>query len=435
MVLVSFLYGVAVIRIYYYVTNIVLFIAPEPVVILLSDDIDYDDDIDIDDRLTASYQNFSALYFFTDDGSSEPKRLMYCNREFDDEKILLQHQKAKHFKCHICHKKLFTGPGLSIHCMQVHKETIDKVPNALSNRSNIEIEIYGMEGRSYDDDDDDDEAPSDKKPKTETPSAMLPPPAMPGMMPGHGQMIHGMPPRPGMIPPPNARMMAGPMPPMMGMRPMPPMGLPPPFMPPGMMAGPMMAPGRMPMATMSTVTNTSMQAPPSKPLFPVASASNSSVSTPVGADFKPLNSTGADGSKITVSAPPKPTFPAYSGSSPSSSGEAKSTATISAESTVRKSLTTVTASGARSKIIHPDEDISLEELRAHMPKYNTAKSGAVGGVSTSAAPTSNTIGMNMMRPVLNQGMSPRGPPFAPGMMYHHHQPPGMMRPPPVNHMF
>lgn len=43
----------------------------------------------------------------------------YCNRDFDDEKILLQHQKAKHFKCHICHKKLYTGPGLSIHCMQV----------------------------------------------------------------------------------------------------------------------------------------------------------------------------------------------------------------------------------------------------------------------------------------------------------------------------
>ena len=33
----------------------------------------------------------------------------YCNRIFDDEKILIQHQKAKHFKCHICHKKLYTG--------------------------------------------------------------------------------------------------------------------------------------------------------------------------------------------------------------------------------------------------------------------------------------------------------------------------------------
>ena len=43
----------------------------------------------------------------------------YCNREFDDEKILIQHQKAKHFKCHLCHKKLYTGPGLAIHCLQV----------------------------------------------------------------------------------------------------------------------------------------------------------------------------------------------------------------------------------------------------------------------------------------------------------------------------
>ena len=48
-------------------------------------------------------------------------------REFDDEKILIVHQKAKHFKCHICHKRLYTGPGLAIHCMQVHKEKMDKV--------------------------------------------------------------------------------------------------------------------------------------------------------------------------------------------------------------------------------------------------------------------------------------------------------------------
>lgn len=39
--------------------------------------------------------------------------------------------------------------GLNINChvfLQVHKEAIDKVPNSLPNRSNIEIEIYGMEG-------------------------------------------------------------------------------------------------------------------------------------------------------------------------------------------------------------------------------------------------------------------------------------------------
>jgi len=29
---------------------------------------------------------------------------------------------------------------------QVHKETIDKVPNAVPGRTSIELEIYGMEG-------------------------------------------------------------------------------------------------------------------------------------------------------------------------------------------------------------------------------------------------------------------------------------------------
>lgn len=43
----------------------------------------------------------------------------YCNRQFEDEKILIHHQKAKHFKCHVCNKKLFTGPGLAVHCLQV----------------------------------------------------------------------------------------------------------------------------------------------------------------------------------------------------------------------------------------------------------------------------------------------------------------------------
>ena len=72
--------------------------------------------------------------------------IRYCNRDFDEEKILIQHQKAKHFKCPICHKKLYTGPGLAIHCMQVHKETISTIPNSIPNRGDPEVEIYGMEG-------------------------------------------------------------------------------------------------------------------------------------------------------------------------------------------------------------------------------------------------------------------------------------------------
>ncbi|KAL5731318.1 Protein SUPPRESSOR OF FRI 4 [Ranunculus cassubicifolius] len=70
----------------------------------------------------------------------------YCDREFDDEKILVQHQKARHFKCHVCHKKLSTAGGMAIHVLQVHKETVNKVPNAKPDRESTEIEIFGMQG-------------------------------------------------------------------------------------------------------------------------------------------------------------------------------------------------------------------------------------------------------------------------------------------------
>lgn len=70
----------------------------------------------------------------------------YCAREFEDEKVLIQHQKAKHFKCHICHKKLTSASGMAIHVYKVHKETITKVPNAKVGRDSLSYEIYGMEG-------------------------------------------------------------------------------------------------------------------------------------------------------------------------------------------------------------------------------------------------------------------------------------------------
>ncbi|KAJ7570513.1 hypothetical protein O6H91_01G123700 [Diphasiastrum complanatum] len=70
----------------------------------------------------------------------------YCEREFEDEKILVQHQKAKHFKCHVCHKKLSTAGGMVVHVLQVHKESITKVPNSKPERESTEIEIFGMEG-------------------------------------------------------------------------------------------------------------------------------------------------------------------------------------------------------------------------------------------------------------------------------------------------
>jgi hypothetical protein len=63
----------------------------------------------------------------------------YCEREFEDEKgpfdplslacmltskpcsVLMQHQKAKHFKCGLCPRRLNTAGGLAVHIQQVHK--------------------------------------------------------------------------------------------------------------------------------------------------------------------------------------------------------------------------------------------------------------------------------------------------------------------------
>ena len=51
----------------------------------------------------------------------------YCDREFDDEKILQQHQRAKHFKCthERCNKRLMTAPGMAIHMLTVHKIKVE----------------------------------------------------------------------------------------------------------------------------------------------------------------------------------------------------------------------------------------------------------------------------------------------------------------------
>jgi len=227
----------------------------------------------------------------------------YCNREFDDEKILIQHQKAKHFKCHICHKKLYTGPGLSIHCMQVHKQTIDKVPNALPNRSNIEIEIYGMEGipeqdlkeheRQKGGGDDDDDGPMAKMVKTE-----------PGMLTGQ-RPAYSVPGAPWSSSVPGV---AGPSPVIYSGQPTGPNGQ------------------------------------PSRPLFPSAAG--------------------------------KSTFPAYGDSS-------------------EKKPALIATTSATSRIIHPPEDISLEERRAKLPKYSSGPTPAQVAQAMSVAQQQSTIAQSI----------------------------------------
>jgi hypothetical protein len=70
----------------------------------------------------------------------------YCERDFDDARVLLSHQKAKHFRCNHCNRRLNTAGGLSVHLQQVHKETLTYVENAIEGREGVDPEIFGMCG-------------------------------------------------------------------------------------------------------------------------------------------------------------------------------------------------------------------------------------------------------------------------------------------------
>jgi len=243
----------------------------------------------------------------------------YCNREFEDEAVLIQHQKARHFKCHVCHKKLFTGPGLAIHMMQVHKETIDAIPNALSSRCDPEIEIYGMKGipvedmmrhqreahaktnahkkQKVDDSDSDSSDSDDDEPSAMNPMMMM------QMMQGNPMMMQMM------------KQMAG------------------------GGGGAAAAPPQQanPMAMMMNMMGGGGGAAPTSTRPPSSGTSRFS-STPGGA------------------AQPPPLF-AAGGNQPA---PPPSGAMVTVGMSVRK----VVPSSANSRIIHPEEDVSLEELKA-----------------------------------------------------------------------
>ena len=70
----------------------------------------------------------------------------YCDKEFNNELILHQHQKARHFNCVTCRKRFSTAPALDTHVLQVHKNKLQRVPNAKAGRDTFDISIYGMDG-------------------------------------------------------------------------------------------------------------------------------------------------------------------------------------------------------------------------------------------------------------------------------------------------
>jgi len=75
----------------------------------------------------------------------------FCERKFDDVRTLLQHQRAKHFKCPDCDDggglgKCESVQGLIVHTLKIHSRALDRVPNAMQGRDNPELNVYGMEG-------------------------------------------------------------------------------------------------------------------------------------------------------------------------------------------------------------------------------------------------------------------------------------------------
>jgi len=68
----------------------------------------------------------------------------YCIRDFEDETVLHNHQRARHFKCE-CGKRMNSPRGLLVHAQQVHKTTLTVMENAVAGRESINIDVVGME--------------------------------------------------------------------------------------------------------------------------------------------------------------------------------------------------------------------------------------------------------------------------------------------------
>ena len=263
----------------------------------------------------------------------------------------------------------------------------------MSGRNNVDIEIYGMEGIPETDlrQHEKNNGPPEVR-MTYPDEANLVLPQKPPSMPAPGMMPLGFMPNPG------APYMAGIMPPM-------PFGVPPnsqfPTMPPPIPGG-----------------------------FPGAS-----VAAPVPGS---LLGNAPPGLAVTSSAPtthaPKPLFPSLAGSSNSSSSSATTTAAASSAPVSNSSSThgTIVTITNNTRIIHPEEDLSLEELRARLPRYKhlnleTCSTAAPQPPPTSAA-NQQTVSMQSMYGNMppNQ-MAPHIPPnMFPGAHFmpppHHHNP-------------
>jgi len=70
----------------------------------------------------------------------------YCSRSFENEDVLISHQKLLHFRCSECGKKFANAPGMSIHMKTMHDIELKSVPKADPGRDDPTLNIVGTTG-------------------------------------------------------------------------------------------------------------------------------------------------------------------------------------------------------------------------------------------------------------------------------------------------
>jgi hypothetical protein len=320
--------------------------------------------------------------------------------------------------------------------MQVHKENIDKIPNALPNRNSVDVEVYGMEGIPEDDLRDHERSKVGGGPNPLTALPVVGAPLAPGMPP---KMPTG--PSVGQPPPPHALMgMPGmSVPPMMMPPPMMPPGHPPPFMVPGMMSrmpfpphmpppphGLHLPPGSQLTAPPHGMQNLMPPLPPNAshghgppqppPPLPPGSAlpSGAGATAAAGAQPQPPPLPASMLSALNNHHSNKPLFPsalstssvAGDQSSAPNSNDANSSESMDPSSSSRSEPNDSSQSGQRivsapnCQIVHPDEDISLEEHRARLAKYKNLCTRPTTEESGGGSMPASTGGSSASQPVL-----------------------------------
>lgn len=96
----------------------------------------------------------------------------------------------------------------------------------------------------------------------------------------------------------------------------------------------------------------------------------------------------------TSAAQQKPTFPAYSNATISAPPTVGASSTSTNVSDTQKPPTIPQTGGTASKIIHPPEDSSLEELRARRPQYRPGGKLPTSSPQSSASSTPTSAASN-----------------------------------------